>query len=328
MKMKKYKGPIIFSVIGITVSIVLIIVGTMIGVDTPSSFLDLGTQGNFIELNAGDTIEFYVYEESRYTYRYDATDSSILIYTKELNQVVSEYEIQLTTNTQTVVTIENSLYTEVYRGFDEIYLITVSEDTLLSFNPVLISGDEEIEPDIAIYNLSASDPGLGIFITGLVILIVVFIGGLIWFLVVMSHNNKVKAQFPKKVVNTYSHNEVEVLLNVDRQFSKDVQEGKLDAWMFYMHPNSIMGTSADNPFINGYDNIAESMAELFKLDNLEFKWKPIYAFLSDDGSLGVTIGLYKRKFIKDGEEISVRGKYMSVWRKVEGQWRVIFDMGN
>ena len=56
-------------------------------------------------------------------------------------------------------------------------------------------------------------------------------------------------------------------------------------------------------------------------------WHPRRAETASSGDFGYTYGPWEiRK--KEGGPILVKGYYGTVWKKVNGEWKAIFDMGN
>ncbi len=118
------------------------------------------------------------------------------------------------------------------------------------------------------------------------------------------------------------------LFQIDIQFCKECQTQKEKAWMKYTAKQSIMGTSKHHPYITDRDEIEHGIEALFKLDNISFMWEPKYAFISDDETLGVTTGTYTRTYIHDEEEHIEIGKYITTWKKINDEWKIVFDIGN
>lgn len=122
--------------------------------------------------------------------------------------------------------------------------------------------------------------------------------------------------------------DVKQLFDVDRQFCKECQVDKEKAWMKYTAKESIIGTPLHNPYIDDISEIEQGIASLFAMEGIHFVWEPKHGFISDDETLGVTTGIYTRSFIKDGKEETQIGKYCTTWKKQDGQWRIVLDIGN
>ncbi len=118
------------------------------------------------------------------------------------------------------------------------------------------------------------------------------------------------------------------LIKRDKQFCKDCQTDGAKAWMSYLSDDAIMGTSSNNPYIDDTSMIKQVMEDVFRLESISFVWEPRYAFISDDETLGVTTGYYERRYKNEGKEVVQKGKYVTTWKKITREWKVVFDMGN
>lgn len=122
--------------------------------------------------------------------------------------------------------------------------------------------------------------------------------------------------------------ELEELMNVDRQFCQDSQTLKSQAWDNNMAEDAMIGSELHQPYTYGKETIMPNLIRFFELEDLHFVWEPKHAFISDDQTLGVTTGIYTRTFTADGKEVKRIGKYMTTWKKINGEWKFVFDMGN
>ncbi len=123
-------------------------------------------------------------------------------------------------------------------------------------------------------------------------------------------------------------NKVKQLFDIDKQFCKECQVDKEKAWMKYTARKSIMGTGLHNPYITDLVQIESGIKSVFALEGVDFTWEPVHGFISDDETLGVTTGTYIRKHIVDGKEVTALGKYCTTWKKEDGQWKIVLDIGN
>ena len=67
---------------------------------------------------------------------------------------------------------------------------------------------------------------------------------------------------------------------------------------------------------------------VFDLKNIDFRWTPEIGFMSDDETLGVTSGKYTRKYLREGKKVVEIGKYVTTWKKINDEWKIVFDIGN
>jgi ketosteroid isomerase-like protein len=81
--------------------------------------------------------------------------------------------------------------------------------------------------------------------------------------------------------------------------------------------------------IQGKSALRESLRASFTSEGHSLTWQPIRAEASRSGDLGFSFGTYELKTRdKDGKPLSVTGKYTSIWKKQDGHWKIVVDMGN
>jgi len=121
--------------------------------------------------------------------------------------------------------------------------------------------------------------------------------------------------------------ERKMLLDTDRQFAKtSIEIGAAEAFRMYLIEDALQLSAGANP-IEGRENIYQGMLEMPEGAILE--WEPQEGQVARSGELGWTWGNYVFSY-KDsaGELKKSYGKYLNVWKKQDGQWRVLVDMGN
>jgi hypothetical protein len=118
------------------------------------------------------------------------------------------------------------------------------------------------------------------------------------------------------------------LILIDQSFCKASQINKEQAWDEYMSKSVLMGTSKHEPYLDNKNQIIKLIGMIYQLDQISFTWEPTYAFVSDDETLGVTTGTYTRTYLIEEEEYEEIGKYVTTWKKEQGQWKIVFDIGN
>lgn len=112
------------------------------------------------------------------------------------------------------------------------------------------------------------------------------------------------------------------IMQADRDFSTMTKEkGMKKAFMHYMAKEGVL-LRPDNTPIVGADAV-EYMSQIND-SAYSVEWKPLKADISDDGQIGYSYGIY---------EISVRdtiikGTYVNVWKKQNGEWRFVLNSGN
>lgn len=121
--------------------------------------------------------------------------------------------------------------------------------------------------------------------------------------------------------------ERKAVMEADARFSADVGARGVEAWAEAFAEDGRMLPNGQ-PVIQGHEQIREAMANLGDPRKappaLTLVWKPVFAGVSDDGTLGWTIGSARGKGPK-GEFLT---KYVTVWRKqADGSWKVAVDCG-
>jgi ketosteroid isomerase-like protein len=117
------------------------------------------------------------------------------------------------------------------------------------------------------------------------------------------------------------------LLQADADFALDVAARGVEGWVEAFAPDGRMFASGQ-PIIQGAEAIRATMAVLgdpkVTPGALQLRWKPLFADVSDDGTLGWTFG--NAHGVGPGGEF--RSKYITIWKKQPGgAWKVVADMG-
>lgn len=120
----------------------------------------------------------------------------------------------------------------------------------------------------------------------------------------------------------------EILFEADRQFCKESQTDGYKAWDKYLSSDIIFGGEPEGPYVQGKKQIIESMKGFYQLKDLDFTWEPKHGFISKDKTLGVTTGTYDRTYTLNDEVINRKGKYTTTWQKIDGEWKIVLDIGN
>lgn len=116
------------------------------------------------------------------------------------------------------------------------------------------------------------------------------------------------------------------LLDADRAFAQaSVDNGYAEAFRQFLAEDAIQFPEGGEP-VYGRDTIYQGMRGS---TGVILTWDPQLAVVSEYGDLGYTWGKYKVTVTNDeGEQSFSYGKYVNVWRKEDGAWNVIADIGN
>ena len=81
------------------------------------------------------------------------------------------------------------------------------------------------------------------------------------------------------------------------------------------------------PAAKGREATKKEWENIFALKDAEVKWEPTMVQVADSGDIGYTRGTYTLSFTdpKAGK-ISDKGKYLEIWKKVDGKWMCHLDM--
>jgi len=122
--------------------------------------------------------------------------------------------------------------------------------------------------------------------------------------------------------------ELEALMQIDRNFDKDVAEKGVDAWVSYFAEEGKM-FRAGGVITEGKTAIRELMAPVFVTPGFSLRWEPIGGDIAKSGEIGYTYGSAISKTIdKDRKEQVRTGKYVTIWKKQsDGSWKAVLDIG-
>ena len=111
-------------------------------------------------------------------------------------------------------------------------------------------------------------------------------------------------------------------MDADLDFARQTAARRLDGWMdFFADDASIIH---DGQTVTGKDALRAFYQPVFANKDFSLSWSPNHAEASKDGTLGYTFGEYEAR---NGTAIS-RGTYTTVWRKIDGRWKVVLDLGS
>jgi ketosteroid isomerase-like protein len=81
------------------------------------------------------------------------------------------------------------------------------------------------------------------------------------------------------------------------------------------------------PEIKGHEAVKKGWADLLALKDSNIKWAPTLVQVADSGEIGYTSGTWSMAWTGDrGEKLTDNGKYLEVWKKVDGKWKCYLDM--
>lgn len=116
---------------------------------------------------------------------------------------------------------------------------------------------------------------------------------------------------------------LEDVMNADRAFAAAaVKTGARAAFVAFAAPDAVLFRDGVGP-VKGHAAIAASFKEP---GGALPEWEPEGGEVAASGDLGYTWGYFKWT-ARDGSNRQVTGNYVSIWRRIDGQWKWIVDLG-
>jgi len=78
----------------------------------------------------------------------------------------------------------------------------------------------------------------------------------------------------------------------------------------------------------GPDSAAQMWRSMLSLPNVALSWKPARIEAAASGDLAYVVGTYSLGFDANGTRKEDRGKYVAIWRRVGGSWKIAVDIIN
>ncbi len=115
---------------------------------------------------------------------------------------------------------------------------------------------------------------------------------------------------------------------LDLAWSDTANRKDVDGTVSYMAEDG--ETLAPNaPAARDKAGIKTSWAGLIALPGFNVHWEPLRVQVAESGEIGYTSGVYTLTFTDaNGKTVTERGKYVEVWKKVDGKWKCSSDIYN
>ncbi len=84
----------------------------------------------------------------------------------------------------------------------------------------------------------------------------------------------------------------------------------------------------NGPMSVGRDAIGKAWTGLLQLPGISLTFKPTRIDVTKAGDMAADIGTYKLSFDGKQGRVQDRGKYVVVWKKVDGEWKALADIIN
>jgi ketosteroid isomerase-like protein len=127
---------------------------------------------------------------------------------------------------------------------------------------------------------------------------------------------------PRKIAQNRPRGVEMEVRDADLQFAKDTAARRIDGWMDAFADDAVVIAAGQT--VEGKKAIREFFTPLFANKDYTLTWSPTRVETSTEGTLGYTYGNYEQRL---GANVR-HGMYLTVWRKVDGKWKVALDMGS
>ena len=111
------------------------------------------------------------------------------------------------------------------------------------------------------------------------------------------------------------------LMTLDREWSQTTKD--LDKWASYFASDAT-AYPAGMPAVHGVDAIKKTFTDMTSAPGFSLTWNADKADVAASGDLGYTTGTYQMSMSGATE----KGKYVTVWKKQAGAWKVTDDIFN
>ena len=116
----------------------------------------------------------------------------------------------------------------------------------------------------------------------------------------------------------------EEIMEIERMTCRLTQAGDL-SWISDLCKDDVLQFSPGQPLTAGKENMLAAFQEVVDTDDYEMSWKPTKAVVSASNDMAYAYGTLELKL--PGSE-PVAGKYVVVWVKENGEWRLAIDIPN
>ena len=117
--------------------------------------------------------------------------------------------------------------------------------------------------------------------------------------------------------------EAETIMTLEREWSQKFGEGDI-GWIMDLHAANPVQLPPDADAVVGAEAVRAAWQGMIDTEGLEIAWEPTAAFVAPSGDMAWDYGTATMT-TPDG---SVPMKYLVVWTRQEGEWKVAADMFN
>ena len=119
-----------------------------------------------------------------------------------------------------------------------------------------------------------------------------------------------------------------VLMKADEAFDAARAARGLEGFASFL-AGDITTIRPNQAIVRGKEAFLAGWKEAYTARGISVRWKPEVARISDDGTLGFTVGAYQVTQTENSvTKPAGTGKYITIWRlQPDGSWKVVFDSG-
>lgn len=115
--------------------------------------------------------------------------------------------------------------------------------------------------------------------------------------------------------------------DLEQQWAEAVEERDLEAIVgLFAEDGQIMPPNAKS--VKGRKPIAEAWQGILDLPELDFSFAPTAVNVAGSGDMAYVIGTYELAYQGEEARVEDAGKYVDVWEKIDGEWKVVIETYN
>ncbi len=118
--------------------------------------------------------------------------------------------------------------------------------------------------------------------------------------------------------------DAEKIMNLEKEWSNKFSEGALD-WIVDLHSDNAIQFPPGSDLIQGKEALTKAWGGMINTEGLEISWEPTEVFVSKSGDLAYDYGKIS---MTNPDGSKVNAKYLVVWSKINGKWKVAADIFN
>lgn len=118
------------------------------------------------------------------------------------------------------------------------------------------------------------------------------------------------------------------LMKADQEFDAATAARGIEGFASFI-ADDMTTIQPNEPIVRGKEGFVSGWKAILATPGLSLRWKPKLARISDDGTLGFTVGAYTTTKTENGSSRMIGSmKYVTIWRKqADATWKVTFDPG-